>query len=213
MAIKNLTGWRFCVGWHFNTLIGFLRISQRRKFHEPYDHISWDLQVTDFETLKQGRNVVTPTIVIMGNSIKGCNTDYIQRVHGKDAGFKCSRPHKNRFCAENSRHVSDLLSADHDHLSTAFFAAHQLYPFPVEGMQTEQDIIQSLIECHIRHDASHAFRDAWGRLRSEADSLGVGKGCLGTIGWQHIFTETRYGLAMLLEKWLAEENLMILSAQ
>jgi hypothetical protein len=123
------------------------------------------------------------------------------------------RNHGDRFCAENSSHLSELLSVDHDHLSMAFFAAHKTYSLPLEGLKTEKEIFQSLVDQHPQDQDAAVFLDMWEKPSSKVNTLGVGRGCIVIIGWQHIFAETRYGLAKLLDKRLLHENLMILPAK
>ncbi|KAH8697069.1 hypothetical protein BGW36DRAFT_461113 [Talaromyces proteolyticus] len=204
----------FCSeGWHYNVLNCRLRILDHHDSPRPYTRLAWELQETDISSLGKDCDDITPTIVMMGYSIRGRNSDYTGRVLAKEKGSTASWPHRDETCAENLCHLSELLSADHDHLAMAFFAAHPAYSFPLDGLETEEQIVQFLVAQFPQHQDAAAFQDLWERLYLEADTLGVGRGCVNIIGWQHIFAETRHGLARLLEKWLLDENLMPLSAK
>lgn len=61
------------------------------------------------------------------------------------------------------------------------------------------------------HPRATMLYSTWRELRASAKSLGADKENLGIIGWQHIFAESKVGLAKLVEKWLSDGNLMILS--
>lgn len=175
--------------------------------------MTWELSPVDIARLDQDSGSGTPRLVIMGNSIRGPNSAYVERVLARETGSSTSRPHRDEMCAENLDHMSDLLSADHDRLSMAFFANHKAYSIPVTGSRSEDEVSRSLMESVGGHPQAEAFGKMWHRLRGQVGALGAGDESLGILGWQHIFAETDSGLARLLKKWLEDENMMILSAE
>ena len=71
--------------------------------------------------------------------------------------------------------------------------------------------MQRLIGIMREHPKAAALHSTWRDLRAGAKVLGADKNSLGVIGWQHVFTESKIGLAKLAEKWLSDGNLMVLS--
>lgn len=164
------------------------------------------------ESLRQHQDSTGPVIVMMGNSIDGDNSDYTAIALSKGTDCTRSRPHKEHHCADNSQHVDKFISSDHGLLAMSFFAAHSQYAFPVKDCNSDTDVIQRLMEKMRQYSNGVDFHSMWMKLRADTDVFGAGKANLAIIGWQHVFAESRMGLARLMEKWLVDENLMILSS-
>ncbi len=96
-------------------------------------------------------------------------------------------------------------------VTTDFFAAHRQYAFPVQDRSPE-DVMQGLIRVMREHPKSAALHFTRTDLRAGAKVSGAENNSLGIMGWQHVFTESKIGLAnKLAEKWLSDGNLIVLS--
>ncbi|OAA74699.1 oligopeptide transporter [Akanthomyces lecanii RCEF 1005] len=173
----------FCSqGWHFNVFHCHLRYVSTAMQKPPYNPIDWDIQETSLQNLQKHQDKASPSLVMMGNSIDGKNSDYTARVLSQKTGCPKAQPHREHDCAENAHHVSIFLSSDHDTLSTAFFAAHRQYAFPVQDRSPEEDVIQRLMGSMHEHPRAATLHSTWRELRASAKALGADKENLAIIG-------------------------------
>ncbi|ODA76793.1 hypothetical protein RJ55_07308 [Drechmeria coniospora] len=206
----------FCSrGFHYHVMRCRLRLVPDASSPESAARVHWSLDETDVQGLADDDDDVSPHIVVMGNSIRGPATAFVDRVlAAQGCAPPTSRPHRDDACPEYRAHQSQIRRADHDRIARAFFAAHRSYSVPVEPFlaRPEDEVIGTLLARLPPHLHAQPFHDMWKKSRSEIDELGGGRGNLATFGWQHVFTETKHGLARLLEKWIADENMMPLHA-
>lgn len=129
-----------------------------------------------------------------------------------EANPSLTRMHNDAGCVENQLHAYELRSTDHDRLSLAFFAAHKAYCIPLERTDTESGTIEMVVSTADQNAYALEFKTLWEKSAAEIDKLGAGPESLRNFAWQHVFTETKYGLAELLTEWQANEDLMPIGA-
>lgn len=193
--------------------------------------VSWSLERIQLEDLIQDPDSMTPHLTIMGNSINGGHTEYMQRFETK------SRPHTADFCAENEYHIQKFLSTDHDRLALAFFASHDSYAFPVSEFDRtvaeksevvhERDVETAFVKRRIdlwahniacegdpwSSECAGSLKESWMESRREADEMGTGHEGMHTFTWQHALLETKARVAKRIERWMDLGDLMPLHAE
>ncbi|GJN78285.1 hypothetical protein PLIIFM63780_001778 [Purpureocillium lilacinum] len=194
----------FCPkGFHYNLLTVRLRHRPGRRQHErglPAP-VHWDVEETSLERLSEADDN-EPHIIVVGNSINGSSADYLTRLLASGTSSRLSRLHHDDACAEAAAHARKLRAADHERLAKASLAAHPSYCIELEDRPNEPDIIHDLLEQAGQSNSIDAFRHMWERSAAELGELGGGQESLRMFCWQHVFADTKRGLAEMLRNWI-----------
>ncbi|OAQ90478.1 hypothetical protein VFPFJ_04638 [Purpureocillium lilacinum] len=193
----------FCPkGFHYNLLTVRLRHRPGRRRYERdlSAPVYWDVEETSVERLSEADDN-EPHIIVVGNSIDGSSTDYLTRLASGTA-LQLSRLHHDDTCPEAVAHARKLRFTDHERLAKASFAAHPSYCIELEDRPNEPDIINDLLEQAGQSNSIDTFRHMWERCAAELGALGGGQESLRMFCWQHVFAETKRGLAEMLRNWI-----------
>lgn len=177
--------------------------------NEVLPDIRWEVDLVDLEDMKQQDPNSLPCIVVLGNSIAGSRSDYLERIMAAARGHGCNmeRLHGSGTCQEDDDHVSELLSADHDELANAFFAYHRAYSLPLDGYNSDEQQVREHLCAKIEPPADgEMIRELWEYHSRQINRLRGGPNNMRVFEWQHVFVETEHGLSQLLTKWIQENR-------
>ncbi|UNI16508.1 hypothetical protein JDV02_002937 [Purpureocillium takamizusanense] len=147
----------------------------------------------------RGRHHDERQIIVIGNSIDGSSEDYLARLRASRTAVtsQLPRPHRDDDCAEAFAHARKLRAADHERLVRAAFGAHPSYCIALkeDRQGTEQDAISDLLGPAGASKGVDTVRLMWEGGAAELGALGGGRESLATFCWQHVFADSRRGLA------------------
>lgn len=171
--------------------------------------IQWELIETDTTALAREKHEASPCLVLVGNSIRGSNEDYVGRVLDteKDTSLKKVKHHNDHDCDCFKRHSSRLGAADLDQVLLASFGAHKSYCIPRQVERSETEDLDMLFSGLGSGRDIAQFRQIWKVSREAINELGAGPDNLEVFGLQHVFSETKYGLSQLIQSWARDDNL------
>ncbi|KAF8421185.1 hypothetical protein EV426DRAFT_536704 [Tirmania nivea] len=178
---------RFCKdGFHINYFLARPQlIRDESTINNPHAtlgmRVHWSLQhIKDANALELSQDPDTPHIVVMGNSLNGSFSDYMNRFQGT-----CEHTDS---CEDNHTHIEEFLASDQDRLSLAIFADHPHYAFPLVSKEEAEDgeiaVVAAAMEKVVPGLAAQ-----WQKAKNEIVTLGAGQS-LKMFMWQHVLLES-----------------------
>ncbi|GCB19386.1 hypothetical protein AAWM_02271 [Aspergillus awamori] len=198
----------FCSsGMHYNVFSVdplLVNDSPSRNLHAVLPNSRWKLTPIDVFDPSITDSSHTPHIVVIGNSVHGSYADYLSHLDRLNGPRELLiSTHEDSLCTDNSEHLADIAAANHDRIALSFFSHHDFYPFGTTMGSEEIDSVKASMDKY-----SPGLSQEQTETSQELANLGAGGDDMSIFGWQHVFAETKKGVAEHLKQWTNKVNLL-----